>query len=186
MTHPRRTRSRALLLGSVFCSIGIAVALVAIPSSEATVKAGNTTGVSAHQIILGTTTPLTGPAAPGYSEIAPAANAVFKYVNAKGGVFGRKIKYIIDDDQYNPTETVTKTRQLVEEDNIFADLGPLGTPTQLAVQGYLNSQGVPQLFVESGCACWSSAKYPGELRMAAELHRRRQDPRQVRGDQVER
>ena len=67
------------------------------------VKAPAVTGVTAHQIVLGTTTPLTGPAAPGYSEIAPATNAVFKYVNAHGGIYGRKIKYIIDNDEYDPS-----------------------------------------------------------------------------------
>ena len=116
--------------------------------------------MTAHQILLGTTTPLTGAAAPGYDEIAPAANAVFSYVNAHGGVYGRKIKYLIDNDEYNPPTTIMLTHQLVEQNHIFADVGPLGTPTQLAVQSYLNSKGVPQMFIESGCACWSQSKYP--------------------------
>jgi branched-chain amino acid transport system substrate-binding protein len=117
-------------------------------------------GVTATSITIGATVPLTGPAAPGYSEIAPAANAVFKWINAHGGVYGRKINYSYLDDGYNPAETATKTRQLVLQNNIFADVGSLGTPTQLAVQPFLNSQKVPQLFIESGCACWSDPKYP--------------------------
>jgi ABC-type branched-subunit amino acid transport system substrate-binding protein len=162
MTHDIRNRGRAILLGSVLCSVVLATALLGTASSGATERAPQkaTVGVTANQIILGTTTPLTGPAAPGYDEIAPAANAVFQYVNAHGGVYNRKIKYIIDNDEYYPPLTVSLTRQLVEQDNIFADVGPLGTPTQLAVQPYLNSQGIPQLFVESGCACWTQAKYP--------------------------
>jgi branched-chain amino acid transport system substrate-binding protein len=160
MNNPIRTRGRALLLGSVLCSGLLATAALVSPSSGATVKVPATTGVTAHQIVLGTTTPLTGPAAPGYSEIAPAANAVFKYVNAHGGVYGRTIKYIIDNDEYDPPLTISLTHQLVEQNHIFADVGPLGTPTQLAVQSYLNSKGVPQVFVESGCACWSQSKYP--------------------------
>jgi ABC-type branched-subunit amino acid transport system substrate-binding protein len=159
MTNVIRTRGRAVLFGSVLGSLVLAAAL-ASPSSSATVRAPAVTGVTATQITLGTTTPLTGPAAPGYDEIAPATNAVFKYINAHGGVYGRKIKYIIDNDGYNPTNTVSLTKQLVEQQNIFADVGPLGTPTQLAVQGFLNSRGVPQLFVESGCACWSQSKFP--------------------------
>jgi ABC-type branched-subunit amino acid transport system substrate-binding protein len=86
--------------------------------------------------------------------------AVFDYVNAHGGVFGRKIDYKYLDDGYNPSNTATLTRQLVLQDNIFADVGSLGTPTQAAVQGFLNAQKVPQLFIESGCNCWSDPKFP--------------------------
>lgn len=117
-------------------------------------------GVTATSISIGATVPLTGPAAPGYSEIAPAANAVFKWVNAHGGVYGRSINYNYVDDAYNPATTATKVRQLVLQDNIFAEVGGLGTPTQTAVQGFLNTQKVPQLFIESGCVCWNDPKYP--------------------------
>ena len=117
-------------------------------------------GVTSTSITIGATVPLTGPAAPGYDEIAPAMDAVFSWVNAHGGVYGRKIKYIYLDDQYNPAETATLTRKLVLQDNIFADVGSLGTPTQAAVQAFLHAQKVPQLFIESGCNCWSNPKYP--------------------------
>ncbi len=117
-------------------------------------------GVTSTSITIGTTAPLTGPAAPGYSEIAPAANAVFKYINSTGGVYGRKINDIIVDDAYNPATTASKVRQLVLQDHIFAEVGGLGTPTQSAVQGFLNTEKVPQLFVESGCDCWNDPKYP--------------------------
>lgn len=119
-----------------------------------------TPGVTGTTITIGATVPLTGPAAPGYDEIAPAMDAVFAWVNAHGGVYGRKIKYIYLDDQYNPADTATLTRKLVLQDNIFADVGSLGTPTQTAVQAFLNSEKVPQLFIESGCNCWSDPKYP--------------------------
>jgi branched-chain amino acid transport system substrate-binding protein len=138
----------------------VAAACGSSPSSKSPSGSVSTPGVTAHQIVLGTTTPLTGPAAPGYDEIAPAVNAVFQYVNAHGGVYGRKIKYIIENDEYDPTLTVQKTKQLVLQDNIFADVGALGTPTQLAVENYLKSEGVPDIFVESGCACWSDSAYP--------------------------
>ena len=107
-------------------------------------------GVTATTINIGATVPLTGPAAPGYDEIAPAMDAVFAWADAHGGVYGRKIKYTYLDDQYNPAETATLTRKLILQDNIFADVGSLGTPTQAAVQAFLNSQKVPQLFIESG------------------------------------
>src|ERR1035438_1208314 len=87
-------------------------------------------------------------------------NAFFAWVNAHGGVDGRKINYTYLDDGYNPANTATLTRKLVLQDNVFADVGSLGTPTQAAVQGFLNTQKVPQLFIESGCNCWSDPKYP--------------------------
>ncbi|MGH7904691.1 MAG: ABC transporter substrate-binding protein, partial [Candidatus Dormibacteraceae bacterium] len=107
------------------------------------------------------TQPLTGPAAPGYSEIAPASNAYFQYVNAHGGVYGRKLKYIYLDDGYNPSNTPAVTRKLVLQDNVFAMFSALGTPTHLAVAGYLNTEKVPDLFVSSGCNCWNDvSRYP--------------------------
>lgn len=131
-------------------------------SSSGGVKAlpNNTQGVTATSITIGTTQPVTGPAAPGYDEIAPATNAYFKYVNAHGGVYGRSINYIIENDQYDPSQTATLVRKLVLQDHIFADVGPLGTPTTLQVKDFLNTEGVPTLFVESGCNCWSDPKLP--------------------------
>src|ERR1700683_2371982 len=147
---------RAVMAGS----IGLMLAVTLLPEAA---NAESTPGVTASQITIGATVPLTGPAAPGYDEIAPAMNAVFDWVNAHGGVYGRKIKYIYLDDAYNPANTATLTRQLVLQDNIFADVGSLGTPTQAAVQSFLNEQKVPQLFIESGCNCWSNPKYPYSL-----------------------
>jgi ABC-type branched-subunit amino acid transport system substrate-binding protein len=125
---------------------------------------GNTAsapGVTATTITLGSTQPLTGPAAPGYSEIAPASNAYFQYVNDHGGIFGRKIKYDYLDDGYNPSTTASVTRKLVLQDDVFAMFSALGTPTHLAVVGYLNSERIPDLFVSSGCNCWNNvAQYP--------------------------
>jgi ABC-type branched-subunit amino acid transport system substrate-binding protein len=129
----------------------------------ATAGAESTPGVTSNSITIGATVPLTGPAAPGYDEIAPAMNAVFAWANAHGGVDGRKIHYTYLDDGYNPANTATLTRKLVLQDNIFANVGSLGTPTQSAVQGFLNQQKVPQLFIESGCNCWSNPKFPGSL-----------------------
>ena len=118
-------------------------------------------GITATTITIGSTQPLTGPAAPGYSEIAPASNAYFQYLNAHGGVFGRKITYDYVDDGYNPTNTASQTRKLVLQDKVFAIFSALGTPTHLAVADYLNSEKVPDVFVSSGCNCWNDvSKYP--------------------------
>ena len=95
-------------------------------------------------------------AAPGYDEIAPASNAYFQYVNAHGGIYGRKIVYKYLNDQYNPTNTSTVVHQLVLQDNVYAIFNGLGTPTHLAVAPFLNSQKVPDVFVASGCECWNA------------------------------
>src|ERR1700761_7032851 len=89
-------------------------------------------GITPTQITIGSHQPLTGPAAPGYSEIAPASAAYFAYVNAHGGVNGRKIVYKYLDDGYNPTKTASVVRQLVLQDNVYAMFDGLGTPTHLA------------------------------------------------------
>ena len=129
---------RALVAASVGCMLGVTL----LP---ATAQAASTPGVTSTSINIGATVPLTGPAAPGYDEIAPAMDAVFAWANAHGGVDGRKINYTYLDDGYNPANTATLTRKLVLQDNIFADVGSLGTPTQSSVQSFLNQQKVPQL-----------------------------------------
>ncbi len=111
-------------------------------------------GVTDNSVKIGSHQPLTGPAAPGYSEIAPAAKAFFQYVNAQGGVNGRKINLIYKDDGYNPTKTVDVVKQLVLQDKVFAIWGGLGTPTHTKVVDFLNTSKVPDLFVSSGCPCW--------------------------------
>jgi branched-chain amino acid transport system substrate-binding protein len=119
--------------------------------------AGSTApGVTATSITLGTHQPLTGPAAPGYSEIARASQAFFDYVNAHGGVFGRKIHLTIKDDAYNPTNTVNVVHQLVLQSHVFGILEGLGTPTHTKVVGFLNASRVPDIFVASGCPCWDN------------------------------
>jgi len=123
--------------------------------------AASVPGITKTQILIGSHQPLTGPAAPGYSEIAPAANAYFQYVNSKGGIYGRKIKYTYLDDAYDPSKTVSVVHQLVLQDNVFGIFNGLGTPTHLAVVKYLNGAKVPDLFIASGCDCWNNpSAYP--------------------------
>jgi ABC-type branched-subunit amino acid transport system substrate-binding protein len=111
-------------------------------------------GVTATTVTIGSHQPLTGPAAPGYSEIAPAAKAYFTYLNAHGGVNGRKINFVYKDDGYNPTNTVNVVKQLVLQSKVFAIFDGLGTPTHTKVVGFLNASRVPDLMVASGCPCW--------------------------------
>ncbi|PRX97403.1 ABC transporter substrate-binding protein [Allonocardiopsis opalescens] len=113
------------------------------------------TGVTDDSVRLGTHMPLTGPAAPGYSQISVGARAVFDYVNAQGGVHGRQIEYLVEDDGYDPVRTVEVVNELVLQDEIFAMVGGLGTPTHARVIDFLNEQGVPDLFVSSGALMWN-------------------------------
>ncbi|HEY9474516.1 MAG TPA: ABC transporter substrate-binding protein, partial [Mycobacteriales bacterium] len=112
-------------------------------------------GVTEDTVTIGSHQPLTGPAAPGYSEIAPAANAMFRYINDNGGINGRQIKYIYKDDGYNPTQTVSVVKELVLKDNVFALFNGLGTPTHEKVLTFLDQHKVPDLFVASGSRAWN-------------------------------
>jgi branched-chain amino acid transport system substrate-binding protein len=129
--------------------------------SSSTKLSASAPGITASTITIGSTQPLTGIAAPGYDEISQASNAYFQYVNAHGGIYGRKIVYKVENDQYNPSLTSSLTRQLVLKDNVYADFDALGTPTHLAVAPFLNASKVPDVFVASGCECWNdTAKWP--------------------------
>ena len=130
-------------------------------SSSSAALTASAPGITPTTITIGSHQPLTGPAAPGYSEIAPASNAYFQYVNANGGIYGRKIVYKYLDDGYDPTKTASIVRQLVLQDNVYAIFNGLGTPTHLAAVSFLNSQKVPDVFVASGCDCWNApSTYP--------------------------
>src|SRR5437868_1633758 len=144
----RRIRSRTSAIA--FAALTLAVAGCGSSSSSS----GGAPGVSKTSITFGTHQPLTGPAAPGYSEIAPASQAFFNYVNANGGVFGRKINLIYKDDGYNPTNTVNVVHQLVLQNHVFGIFEGLGTPTHTKVVSFLNASKVPDVFVASGCPCW--------------------------------
>lgn len=111
-------------------------------------------GVTPTSVKVGAHFPLTGVAAPGYSEIPTGAQAYFDFVNAAGGVHGRQIEYVFRDDAYNPTQTSQVVNELVLQDQVFAIMGGLGTPTHSAVLDYLNTEGVPDLFVSSGSLLW--------------------------------
>ncbi|HWC39620.1 MAG TPA: ABC transporter substrate-binding protein [Acidimicrobiales bacterium] len=130
-------------------------------SSSGGANSASAPGITSSSITIGSHQPLTGVAAPGYDEIAPSSKALFDDVNSHGGVNGRKINYTYQDDAYNPTNTATVVRSLVLQDNVFGIFNGLGTPTHLAVQQFLNTERVPDLFVASGCDCWNNpSKYP--------------------------
>jgi branched-chain amino acid transport system substrate-binding protein len=140
--------------------VAAAVALAAVAPLALAGSAADP-GVTSTTILLGGTSPLTGPAA-SYASVARGAKAYFDSVNAQGGVAKRKIEYRIVDDAYNPAQTVLAVRRLVEQDKVFAVFNTLGTEANLAVRDYLNQVKVPQLFVASGATTWGrdAAKYP--------------------------
>jgi ABC-type branched-subunit amino acid transport system substrate-binding protein len=122
---------------------------------------GDTTGITDTSVLIGTHMPMTGPAAAGYSKIPAATQAYFDHVNEQGGVHGRTIEYTVLDDGYNPANTQQVVRELVLQDGVFAILGGLGTPTHSGVLDFLNTNGVPDLFVASGSRTWNQPdKYP--------------------------
>jgi len=159
-------RSSRAVVPAIAAAAALAMVVSACSSGGKSSSSGSSTssaltasapGITATTITIGSHQPLTGVAAPGYDEIAPASNAYFKYVNAHGGIYGRKIVYKYLNDQYNPTDTVSVVKQLVLQDNVYAIFNGLGTPTHLAVAPFLNSSKVPDVFVASGCECWNSA-----------------------------
>jgi branched-chain amino acid transport system substrate-binding protein len=121
----------------------------ALAGLAALVLTGGTPGVTSSTITIGGTVPITGPAAL-FGSVGRGADAYFKYVNAHGGVNGRKIKYVYLDDAYDPSKTVMLTRQLVEQDHVLAIFNTVGTDNNIAVRDYLNAAKVPQLFGGTG------------------------------------
>ncbi len=114
-------------------------------------------GVTDTMIRIGQTMPFSGPAS-AYSVVGKTEAAFFRMVNDKGGINGRKIELISLDDGYSPPKTVEQVRKLVEQEEVFAIVGSLGTPTSIAVQKYLNARKVPQLMPFSGASSWNDAR----------------------------
>src|SRR5579862_832746 len=112
-------------------------------------------GITKTSIHIGGTFPLTGVAS-AYKTIPAAESAYFAYVNAHGGVNKRKIDFTTLDDAYNPAQTVTDVQQLVQQDNVFALVGSLGTAPGLATWGYTNAHKVPQVFLATGDSYWGN------------------------------
>src|SRR5947208_1050611 len=143
---------RAFLL----CAVA---AFVAVTSAGARPVA--TPGVSSTEIHLGSSVPLSGEASIA-GNVARGADAYFKYVSDRGGVYGRTIKFTYLDDGYDPGRAVNNTIRLVQQEQVFAMFSSLGTSNNLAVRQLLNDAKVPQLFVSSGATTFGRdyKKYP--------------------------
>jgi ABC-type branched-subunit amino acid transport system substrate-binding protein len=148
-------RRKLITASAVLAIVGLAA--TALPAQAAEV------GVSSSQIKLGMTLPMTGTASLGYNKIPGAAKAYFDYLNANGGINGRKVTLVVKDDRYVPTEAVAKTNELILKDKVMALLAPLGTANVKAVASVVNPgrRGIPVLFVNTGFSGFADKKkYP--------------------------
>jgi branched-chain amino acid transport system substrate-binding protein len=134
-----------------------ALAILATTSAFAAEQAKYDTGATATEIKIGNIMPYSGPAS-AYGVIGKTEAAYINKINAEGGINGRKINFISYDDGYSPPKTVEQARKLVESDEVLLIFNSLGTPPNSAIQKYMNSKKVPQLFVATGATKWNDPK----------------------------
>src|SRR5947207_6217944 len=134
-----------------------AFVVLAASSSGALAQKKYDTGATDTEIKIGNIMPYSGPAS-AYGVIGKTEAAYFKKINAEGGINGRKINFISYDDGYSPPKTVEQARKLVESDEVLFIFNSLGTPSNSAIQKYLNAKKVPQLFVATGATKWNDPK----------------------------
>jgi len=135
----------------------LATAVIALTSGTALAQKKYDTGATDTEIKIGNIMPYSGPAS-AYGVIGKTEEAYFKKINAEGGINGRKITFLSYDDAYSPPKAVEQARKLVESDEVLLVFNPLGTPSNTAIQKYLNAKKVPQLFVATGASKWNDPK----------------------------
>src|SRR5476651_2461636 len=134
-----------------------ALAVLAATGSGALAQKKYDIGATDTEIKIGNIMPYSGPAS-AYGVIGKTEEAYFKKINAEGGINGRKITFISYDDGYSPPKAVEQARKLVESDEVLLIFNSLGTPSNSAIQKYLNAKKVPQLFVATGATKWNDPK----------------------------
>src|SRR4051812_33185033 len=134
-----------------------ALALLAATSSGALAQKKYDIGATDTEIKIGNIMPYSGPAS-AYGVIGKTEEAYFRKINAEGGINGRKINFVSYDDGYSPPKTVEQARKLVESDEVLLIFNSLGTAMNTAIQKYLNTKKVPQLFVATGATKWNDPK----------------------------
>jgi branched-chain amino acid transport system substrate-binding protein len=140
-----------------FAAFSTAVIAYAATSGGALAQKKYDTGATDTEIKVGNIMPYSGPAS-AYGVIGKTEEAYFKMVNEQGGINGRKINFVSYDDGYSPPKAVEQARKLVESDEVLLVFNPLGTPSNTAIQKYLNGKKVPQLFVATGATKWNEPK----------------------------
>ena len=146
--------SRPTTRSAVFSTVLIASIAA---SGSALAQKKYDTGATDTEIKIGNIMPYSGPAS-AYGVIGKTEEAYFNKINAEGGINGRKINFISYDDAYSPPKAVEQVRKLVESDEVLVVFNPLGTASNTAIQKYLNSKKVPQLFVATGATKWNAPK----------------------------
>jgi branched-chain amino acid transport system substrate-binding protein len=140
-----------------FAAFSTAVIAYAATSGGALAQKKYDTGATDTEIKVGNIMPYSGPAS-AYGVIGKTEEAYFKMVNEQGGINGRKINFVSYDDAYSPPKAVEQARKLVESDEVLLVFNSLGTPSNTAIQKYLNGKKVPQLFVATGATKWNEPK----------------------------
>jgi branched-chain amino acid transport system substrate-binding protein len=135
-------------------AFGAAVAAFVLTSGSALAQKKYDTGATDTEVKIGNIVPYSGPAS-AYGIIGKSEEAYFKMINENGGINGRKIKFISYDDAYSPPKAVEQVRKLVESDEVLVVFSALGTPSNTAIQKYLNAKKVPQLLVATGATKWN-------------------------------
>jgi branched-chain amino acid transport system substrate-binding protein len=138
-------------------SAALAGLLAVAVASAANAQKKYDPGATDSEIKIGNIMPYSGPAS-AYATIGKTEAAYFSKINAEGGINGRKINFISYDDGYSPPKAVEQARKLVEADEVLLIFNPLGTPSNSAIQKYMNAKKVPQVFVSSGAAKWNDPK----------------------------
>ena len=136
-------------------STALTLALASMPAFAQ--KGKYDIGATDTEIKIGNIMPYSGPAS-AYGVIGKTEAAYFNKINAEGGINGRKINFISQDDGYSPPKTVEQARKLVESDEVLLIFNSLGTPPNSAIQKYMNAKKVPQLFVATGATKWNDPK----------------------------
>src|ERR1700727_1933771 len=142
---------------SIFHFVTATAVAIALSASSAYAQKKYDTGATDTEIKIGQTVPFSGPAS-AYATIGKAQAAYFKMINEQGGVNGRKINLIQYDDAYSPPKAVEQVRKLVESDEVLLTFQIIGTPSNAAVQKYLNAKKVPQLFAATGASKFTDPK----------------------------
>jgi branched-chain amino acid transport system substrate-binding protein len=146
-----------MIVHRIWLMTAAAIGLAAIAASPAAAQKKYDPGASDTEIKVGNIMPYSGPAS-AYAVIGKTEAAYFNKINAEGGINGRKINFISYDDSYSPPKAVEQARKLVESDEVLLIFQSLGTPSNSAIQKYMNAKKVPQLFVATGATKWNDPK----------------------------
>src|SRR5271169_2378391 len=137
--------------------LAVTALVVAMTATAADAQKKYDPGASDTEIKIGNIMPYSGPAS-AWSVNGKVESAYFNKINAEGGINGRKIRFISYDDAYSPPKTVEQARKLVESDEVLLIFNSLGTASNSAIQKYMNTKKIPQLFVATGATKWNDPK----------------------------